>query len=405
MIQIVAERGYEAVRLRELVLLAGVSSRAFYEHFESKEDCFLRTYELIVGRATRRIFVAQMNELDWHARARTVFVEFARELKRAPDAARFALIEAYITGPAALEQARSTECRFQEILAESLARDPRGAVVPPIVLEGITAGVVHVARARLLIGREGELLDLESALMKWALSYIDEPATALVELDNKSVWRNTVLEPHGGSSIGVSNETWLPKGNRTLILAAVAKHAAADGYHKLTVSRIHCSAGVSRKEFKAHFKGVEDCFIAALEHRVREALGQAARAQAASRTWPGGIYRSIAALCECIEADPFLARACLTKEFAVAGVDGRRCRRRLTSDVIEQLAGNIPREHYPGEIALEATEGAIWAVFHRHLVKDRRSGRKVAAALSYLALSPMVGASAAVAAIRNEQAA
>jgi hypothetical protein len=48
MIEVVADRGYEAVKVRELVRLAGVSSRAFYELFESKESCFLPVSHVIL---------------------------------------------------------------------------------------------------------------------------------------------------------------------------------------------------------------------------------------------------------------------------------------------------------------------------------------------------------------------
>lgn len=43
---IVAERGYEALMVRDVVSYAEVSTRAFYELFGGKEDCFLQTYEL-----------------------------------------------------------------------------------------------------------------------------------------------------------------------------------------------------------------------------------------------------------------------------------------------------------------------------------------------------------------------
>lgn len=68
MIEIVAEHGYEAVKVRELVHLAGVSSRAFYEHFGSNENCFLRTYEVVARPAMRQLIAAQAGEPDWRAR-------------------------------------------------------------------------------------------------------------------------------------------------------------------------------------------------------------------------------------------------------------------------------------------------------------------------------------------------
>src|SRR6187399_977339 len=59
-IEIAARDGYQALKVRDIVRQAEVSTRAFYEHFGSKEDCFLRTYDLISRRTTRRIIAAQM---------------------------------------------------------------------------------------------------------------------------------------------------------------------------------------------------------------------------------------------------------------------------------------------------------------------------------------------------------
>ena len=41
----VAERGYAAATIDDVVRGAGVSKKTFYEHFADKEDCFLAAYE------------------------------------------------------------------------------------------------------------------------------------------------------------------------------------------------------------------------------------------------------------------------------------------------------------------------------------------------------------------------
>jgi AcrR family transcriptional regulator len=404
MVKIVAERGYAAVKVRELVELAGVSTRAFYEHFESKEDCFLRTHEMVTRRGSRRIVAAQAEERDWRERPRLIFAEFVRGLERHPSTARFALIEAYQAGPAALEQARRTESTFEAMLGESFARAPGGVAVPPLVVEGMVAGAAHVARGRLLAGRQAELPALENELIEWALCYPGRSATSLAELDLQTVWRNTAFEPLPGYANAEDGEMLRPTGDRGAILSAVAELAVGSGYNKLTATRIRSRAGVSRRIFGNHFDGVEDCFLAALEQRVAEALAQAARAQTAGRTWPGGTYRAIAALCDQVADDPLLARVCLVDDFA-PGSKGARCRRRLIGSVAEQLVDSIPPELRPGSLVEEASTGAVWALFHRHIVRDWVQQRQAAATLAFLALAPVVGASAAVAAIRSEQAA
>ena len=54
MIELVSERGYGAVTVRELVRLAGVSARTFYEHFATRTSAFCCTYELLVRRSIER---------------------------------------------------------------------------------------------------------------------------------------------------------------------------------------------------------------------------------------------------------------------------------------------------------------------------------------------------------------
>ncbi len=48
MVATVAEKGYEATTVADLVELSGVSRSAFYRHFEDKQECFLAAAEELV---------------------------------------------------------------------------------------------------------------------------------------------------------------------------------------------------------------------------------------------------------------------------------------------------------------------------------------------------------------------
>lgn len=403
MIEIVAEHGYGAVKVRELVHLAGVSSRAFYEHFDSKESCFLRTYEAVVGPASRQLIAAQADESDWRVRPRLIFEAFGRELELAPDAARLVLVEAYIAGPAALELARRTEATFEAMLLESFARAPGGTTVPPLIIEGMMAGVAKVARARLLAGREAELASMDQEMMEWVLCYPGKPADELAELDLQLVWRDTRLQPlvvppgtGGGDVLPIT-------GDRALILASVAKLTRTGGYGSLTASGVRRGAGVTRKIFSSHFDGVEDVFMAAMEQRTGDALGQAARAQAAGSTWSGGLYRAISALCDEISSDPLLIGICLADDFA-QGTSGSRVRTRLVASIARQLSESASPSGPPSPLVAEASAGASWALMHHHVVRAlAHSSPQVAATLAFIAMAPVIGAGETTAVIRAEQ--
>jgi AcrR family transcriptional regulator len=400
---IVAERGYQALKVRDVVGHAEVSTRAFYEHFRSKDDCFLRTYESISRRATRRIISAQVGEVDWRRRARLALEEFVRQLKSRPDAARLTLLEAYVAGEEVSARARQAERTFEGMLVESLARPPRGVTVPPLIVEGMVAGVISVSRSCLHAGSVGSLHDSTDQLVEWALGHVDAAAAELPDLDRRAVWRDTTLEPLPPSSRHADAGPLSSTGDRALILSAVADLAARRGYAKLTAARVRSAASVSRRKFDAHFDDLEDCYLAALEQHAGEALAQATRAQAAASSWSGGVYRAIAALDEHIAGDAFLAKACLSDDFP-PGPNGARSRHQLIDAAGELLEDAIPGGLHSHPLIAEASLGAIWSLCRHHLLREGSTSRKISASLAYLALVPSVAASDVVDAIKAEQA-
>ncbi len=48
MVATVADKGYEATTVADLVNLSGVSRSAFYRHFDDKEECFLTAAEALI---------------------------------------------------------------------------------------------------------------------------------------------------------------------------------------------------------------------------------------------------------------------------------------------------------------------------------------------------------------------
>jgi AcrR family transcriptional regulator len=263
--------------------------------------------------------------------------------------------------------------------------------------------VAGVARTRLLSGRESELAHLNEEMGEWMLAYPGLSADSLAGLDLQLVWKDTRLLPLTGPSGSGEGEVWAETGDRALILTAVAELTAANGYSNLTASGIRRSAGVPRSIFKSYFEGVEDSFIAAMEQRAGEAMAQAARAHTAARSWPGGLYRAISALCDQIAGDPLLASVCLIDNFTPHS-NGSRIRGQMIATVAEQLADSAPLEEQPSALIVEASSGAVWALFHHHVVRAlAHSAPQVAATLSFMALAPVIGAQAAVAAIAAEQ--
>jgi len=400
MIDITSKRGYESIRARDVVRLAGISTRSFYEHFASKEDCFVHTYELLVRRAGRRIIAAQEGERDWRSRLQRMLGAFLEELEGDPGAARLVLIEAPAAGPAAREQVRRAERAFEWMVAESLARQPGGIEVPALVVEGMVAGIAHVARTRLHLGREKKMSCLAGELTGWLLCFPHGDAEVLSVLDAGSVKRSG-RQWEGQSMPGFRSEE--SNGDRALVLAAVVKLLSTDASVDLTVPRIRSAAGISRQRFDSHFDGVDDCVLAAVDQHAGEALSRSAAAQAAGRSWPGGIYRAICTLCEQVQDNRFLANACVTRGFLL-GPGTSRLGQRFAASFVEQFQHSAPEAQRPSDLVAEASANAVWALFKRQVAREPMLKRpQVAATLAYMVLAPAIGPSGAVVAIRDEQ--
>ncbi len=397
MVDLVAEKDYGAVTVRELSSLAGISTRAFYQHYSSKEECFLRTHHVIVRQVLKRLEDAQAGASDANDRMQLAVKELISEWGRDAKATRLTLIDAYSAGPVAFKQARWASRAIEARLVEGGGGSADGAVAPRLVTEGIVAGLMGVARSKLLSDQDRSLVGLGDHLAQWALSYRGASAEQLDELDHHGPGdRDTrSLQPISSSRAEEGESPAAPSGEVGLLLSAVTKLAAAENRQSLTPRRIIAAAGVPRRAFYANFSCVDDCFIAALELHVDNATARARRAGEKDSTAAGRIYRVVASLCAQVAQNPILASLCFD-ESAVSDARTMRCHERLMGDfegVIKEVGAPVaPR----GDLSLDASTRALWGVMKNEVTNGQASRLpRITATLAYLLIAPAIGASAA----------
>jgi AcrR family transcriptional regulator len=181
-----------------------------------------------------------------------------------------------------------------------------------------------------------------------------------------------------------------------MILAAVAKLAAANGYWQLSVPRILAAAGLRKKNFTAHFSGVEDCFLEALEQQATCAVEQAIACAKADASWASGVHRGIESLCMQIATDPAMARLVMV-EVQTAGPSGIQRQGSVLSSLAAELLRDVPNDvGVSSEIGADASVGAIWSFLSHYVASEREQQLPgLAPTLSFLALAPIIGAEAA----------
>jgi len=114
----VAERGYAAATIDDVVRGAGVSKKTFYEHFADKQECFLAAYEAASEELLERVREAHASEDDWLERTRAGIRAYLRWLAAEPALARVFLIEVAAAGPQALERREGLRDRYAELMRE-----------------------------------------------------------------------------------------------------------------------------------------------------------------------------------------------------------------------------------------------------------------------------------------------
>jgi AcrR family transcriptional regulator len=144
MARAVARKGYAATVVADVLAEAGVSRRTFYEHYRSKEDCFLRAFDGIVDGIVRRVADVYAEPGPWPVRATRAIATFVDILYREPDLARMCVVEALSAGPEAVGRYERAVRRFEVFFDEAAELSPHRASLPDGLAPAVVAALVGV---------------------------------------------------------------------------------------------------------------------------------------------------------------------------------------------------------------------------------------------------------------------
>ena len=180
----VAEKGYAAATIDDIVRGAGVSKKTFYEHFQDKLDCFLAAYETASDELYEHVRAAQdavppagkaatARGNGWLERTHAGVHAYLRWLAAEPALARVFLIEIAAAGPEALARRERLRDRYAERMRE--LQDP-GVGVPDEIFHAVVAAADDLVVRRLRDGTD--LLELEPILLRLQVAQLAGPKAA-----------------------------------------------------------------------------------------------------------------------------------------------------------------------------------------------------------------------------------
>ena len=167
MIEVVAERGYPETRVVDVISLAGVSRKTFYELFDSKEDCFLVAYDLLLGNLlgdTAEGYESKPSA-PWAQRLAAGLSALLVHLSEHPDEARFAIVEVLAAGPKALARRDAALRQFTGFI--DAGRAETSVELPAITSLSLAGGVNELLYSEILHGAAARLPSRLPDLMFW----------------------------------------------------------------------------------------------------------------------------------------------------------------------------------------------------------------------------------------------
>lgn len=401
-VAVAARRGYAGASVARIIARAGVSRATFYQHFRSREDCFLAAHEHTLEQLRAR--VAGLPHQPSAGCLRNVVEVLLRLVAEHPDHARFLLVEAR-AGPPAVSRAHRRFVRAVEAWAES--RRLLNVATASLPSEALHASLGGLITTRLLDGREAELPQLLTPFLAWVESYaLPAPGGAPAWDDlrgqpgfrpSSSALRQPVRPlPRGASALpaGLAAER-----RRQRIIAATASLVAGRGYASLNVADIAAAARVSRRGFYSLFAGKEDAFLAAQAEALHGGIAASASAFSLAADWPDAVWRAGEAMLGYMAANPDLAHLGIVEVYTV----GERAIR-LNEDsrlayglFLDRGFAEYPAAAEHRELFAEAIAAAVFGLLRRQALSGGIAGMpSLLPQAAFVILAPFVGAEAAL---------
>jgi AcrR family transcriptional regulator len=166
----VAANGYRSTTITQIVKAASVSSRAFYEIFESKEECFLSAFDAVVAHLDDLVGEAVRREPDWPHQVIAALRVALRFFTEEPDLARLCLVEPVTATPEIATHFRDVVVAKSQVLKPG--RRERGGAddLPDSTEDSLLGGLIALTSRSILAGDPASLEDLLPDLVDFVLS-------------------------------------------------------------------------------------------------------------------------------------------------------------------------------------------------------------------------------------------
>jgi AcrR family transcriptional regulator len=169
----IAENGYAGTTIAHVTRHAAVSRRTFYEHFASKDECFVVAYDTVMEELRERVGEAfAEEEAGWPQAVKAGIGAMLAYLVAEPNLARLCMVEALVAGPVVVERYDAAIQSFVPYF--QTGRKGRAPAVlsrlSPTTEEALVGGMMSLISRRIIAGKTAELESLLPDLVEFTLT-------------------------------------------------------------------------------------------------------------------------------------------------------------------------------------------------------------------------------------------
>lgn len=407
MVQLVADKGYAAATVGDLIDYAEVSRKTFYSHFEDRQALMLASFDAISPAILEEIRTAVEIKGGPTRQLEALMRDLCRIGETRPGAIALSAIDIAALDPVGLERREQLMSDCGDLLEECLQANNEGHELPAALTLALAGSAYRTIDAR-LHRPQTDLKALGPELARWARSYDPIPEGFAPEAPTPQPWAcgegliggrapgTLTLAPSGyRTPISRQTKSFVHHLNRERILDAVAQLASEVGYVSLTAQAIAERADVSERAFLAHFNNKDEAFAAAVEVGHMKAMATVVRAQERASNWQSGVRDGVYALVEFLASEPYFTRLAFL-DAPLAGPQMAELVHEHVAGYTRLLLGDAPQRRRPPEVAPEAAVHGLFELAFHYAARHRAAELLgVVREAVYLMLAPFVGVSEA----------
>jgi len=408
MVRLAGEKGYAATTVADVIVMAQVSRKTFYEHFADRKDLLLAAFDTTSPAAFEEIRLVAQRTGGPARQLEALMRRLAKLARESPGTIAVSTIEVAAVDPDGVQRRERLIDAFGQLIDQCLGAKGERKALSPTLARALAGGTYRTLDAQLRLGHSAELTVIAAQLARWTRSHHPMPAALIAAQEQTPApWRwlggdgllggrapgTLILVPDGYEAPReVRSKSFVHHSNRERILDAVAQLTSAHGYGELTAVAIAERADISERAFLTHFKNKDDAFRAAVEVGHMKAQAVVERAKSGAPDWRTGVRNSVGAFFEFLASEPYFTR--------LAFVDAPLAGPKMVKRVHEQadayarlmLDGAPQRRRPPAITPLATVQGMFELAFHQAAQNQIPKLSAFSREASYLALAPYLGA-------------